>query len=170
MKLYTVKVMANCLDLSERRVRQLREEGILIEAAPGLYELWPNVRRYINFLRGNADGKADLNEERAKLTREKRIAAEQENKVKSGELYRKQDIMLGLSTMLMNLRSRIPLESTGDQRQVRCGQSGRSDKRIPPQHPCLYVCRMGRSGAEVLGSKRSSRPRKPGGNESLGKH
>ena len=105
MKLYTVKVMANCLDLSERRVRQLREEGILIEAAPGLYELWPNVRRYINFLRGNADGKADLNEERAKLTREKRIAAEQENKVKSGELYRKQDIMLGLSTMLMNLRS-----------------------------------------------------------------
>ena len=33
MKLYTVKVMANCLDLSERRVRQLREEGILIEAA-----------------------------------------------------------------------------------------------------------------------------------------
>ena len=107
MKLYTVKVMANCLDLSERRVRQLREEGILIEAAPGLYELWPNVRRYINFLRGNADGKADLNEERAKLTREKRIAAEQENKVKSGELYRKQDIMLGLSTMLMNLRSRM---------------------------------------------------------------
>lgn len=107
MKLYTVKVIASYLDLTERRVRQLRDEGVLIERAPGLYELRPNIRRYINFLRGNADGKADLNEERAKLTREKRIMAENENKVRTGELCRRSDIELGMTTLIMNLRSRM---------------------------------------------------------------
>lgn len=75
MKLYTTKIVAQYLDLSERRVRQLRDEGVLEEKAPGLYDLRSSVRRYINYLRGDEGGKADLNEERAKLTKEKRIAA-----------------------------------------------------------------------------------------------
>lgn len=79
MKLYTTKIVAQYLDLSERRVRQLRDEG----------------------------GKADLNEERAKLTKEKRIAAETENKVRNGKLYRKSDITVGMTTVVMNLRSRL---------------------------------------------------------------
>ena len=74
MKLYTTKIVAQYLDLSERRVRQLRDEGVLEEKAPGLYDLRSSVRRYINYLRGDEGGKADLNEERAKLTKEKRIA------------------------------------------------------------------------------------------------
>ena len=87
-KLHTTKIVAQYLDLSERRVRQLRDEGVLEEKAPGLYDLRSSVRRYINYLRGDEGGKADLNEERAKLTKEKRIAAETENKVRNGELYR----------------------------------------------------------------------------------
>ena len=39
MKLYTTKIVAQYLDLSERRVRQLRDEGVLEEKAPGLYDL-----------------------------------------------------------------------------------------------------------------------------------
>lgn len=93
-KLHTTKIVAQYLDLSERRVRQLRDEGVLEEKAPGLYDLRSSVRRYINYLRGDEGGKADLNEERAKLTKEKRIAAETENKVRNGELYRKSDINL----------------------------------------------------------------------------
>ena len=96
MKLYTTKIVAQYLDLSERRVRQLRDEGVLEEKAPGLYDL-----------RGDEGGKADLNEERAKLTKEKRIAAETENKVRNGELYRKSDITVGMTTVVMNLRSRL---------------------------------------------------------------
>ena len=107
MKLYTTKIVAQYLDLSERRVRQLRDEGVLEEKAPGLYDLRSSVRRYINYLRGDEDGKADLNEERAKLTKEKRIAAETENKVRNGELYRKSDITVGMTTVVMNLRSRL---------------------------------------------------------------
>ena len=106
-KLHTTKIVAQYLDLSERRVRQLRDEGVLEEKAPGLYDLRSSVRRYINYLRGDEGGKADLNEERAKLTKEKRIAAETENKVRNGELYRKSDIMTGMTTIVMNLRSRL---------------------------------------------------------------
>lgn len=72
-KLHTTKIVAQYLDLSERRVRQLRDEGVLEEKAPGLYDLRSSVRRYINYLRGDEGGKADLNEERAKLTKEKRM-------------------------------------------------------------------------------------------------
>lgn len=107
MKLYTTKIVAQYLDLSERRVRQLRDEGVLEEKAPGLYDLRSSVRRYINYLRGDKGGKADLNEERAKLTKEKRIAAETENKVRNGKLYRKSDITVGMTTVVMNLRSRL---------------------------------------------------------------
>ena len=39
MKLYTTKIVAQYLDLSERRVRQLRDEGVLEEKATGLYDL-----------------------------------------------------------------------------------------------------------------------------------
>lgn len=60
MKLYTTKIVAQYLDLSERRVRQLRDEGVLEEKAPGLYDLRSSVRRYINYLRGDEGGKADL--------------------------------------------------------------------------------------------------------------
>lgn len=45
MKLYTTKIVAQYLDLSERRVRQLRDEGVLEEKAPGLYDLRSSVRR-----------------------------------------------------------------------------------------------------------------------------
>ena len=38
MRLYTSKVIADWLGLTERRVRQLRDEGIIEEQAPGLYD------------------------------------------------------------------------------------------------------------------------------------
>ena len=101
MKLYTAKVVARWLDLSERRVRQLRDEGTIEEKAPGLYDLFQTVQRYIKYLRSG-----NLNEERAKLTKEKRIAVETENRIRKGELYRKEDIALGMTTIFMNLRSR----------------------------------------------------------------
>ena len=62
MTLYTSKVIAQWLCLTERRVRQLRDEGVIVEARPGLYELQPTVARYIKYLGGA--GKESLNTER----------------------------------------------------------------------------------------------------------
>ena len=50
MTLYTSKVIAQWLCLTERRVRQLRDEGVIVEARPGLYELQPTVARYIKYI------------------------------------------------------------------------------------------------------------------------
>lgn len=50
MTLYTSKVIAKWLCLTERRVRQLRDEGVIVEARPGLYELQPTVARYIKYM------------------------------------------------------------------------------------------------------------------------
>ena len=106
MKLYTSKVVAAWLGLTERRVRQLRDEGVISEKQPGLYDLQATVTRYITFLR-NGSGKINLNDERAGLTRAKREAAEMENKVRMGELHRTQDIEAGLKTVFLNIRGRF---------------------------------------------------------------
>ena len=106
MKLYTSKVVAAWLGLTERRVRQLRDEGVISEKQPGLYDLQATVTKYITFLR-NGSGKINLNDERAGLTRAKREAAEMENKRRMGELHRTQDIEAGLKTVFLNIRGRF---------------------------------------------------------------
>lgn len=57
MKLYTAAVVAQWLDISDRRVRQLRQKGVLEEARPGLYNLKDCVHRYIEYLK--KDGSAE---------------------------------------------------------------------------------------------------------------
>ena len=105
MKLYTSKVVAQWLCLTERRVRQLRDEGIIAEARPGLYDLQPTVARYIQYLGGA--GKENLNAERTRLTAAKREAAEMDNEQRRGELHSTADIEKGLKTMFLNVRSRL---------------------------------------------------------------
>lgn len=90
MRLYTSKVIADWLGLTERRVRQLRDEGIIEEQAPGLYDLRATTRRYISYLRSGS-----LADERAGLTRAKREAAEMENALRRGELHRTEEIESG---------------------------------------------------------------------------
>ena len=94
MRLYTSKVIADWLGLTERRVRQLRDEGIIEEQAPGLYDLRATTRRYISYLRSGS-----LADERAGLTRAKREAAEMENALRRGELHRTEEIESGIKTM-----------------------------------------------------------------------
>lgn len=104
MTLYTGKVVAEWLGVTERRVRQLRDEGIIAETRPGLYALRPTVSRYITYLR---KGSSDLNDERAALTRAKREAVEMENARLRGELLEAGEIEKGLRTMNLNIRSRF---------------------------------------------------------------
>ena len=105
MKLCTDKVVADWLALTPKRVKQLRDEGVLIEKSPGLYDLRASVLRYVNYIRtGN---RADLNSERALLTKAKREAADMENDVRRGVLHSSEDIEKGIKTMCLNIRSRF---------------------------------------------------------------
>ncbi len=105
MKLYTSKVVAQWLGLTERRIRQLRDEGVIAEDRQGLYDLQPTVLRYIKYLGGA--GKESLQTERMKLTAEKRKAAEMDNEQRRGELHSTADIETGIKTMCLNIRSRF---------------------------------------------------------------
>ena len=105
MTLYTSKVVAQWIGLTERRVRQLRDEGVIEEYKPGLYDLQPTVLRYIRYVGGA--GKESLTHERTMLTAAKRQAAEMENDLRRGDLHRTADIELGLKTMILNMRSRF---------------------------------------------------------------
>ena len=80
MKLYTTKTVAEWLDLTESRVRQLRKDKIITERQPGLYELKTVTHEYINYLRKGSPTEAsvDYNTERAKLVRAKRESQELE--------------------------------------------------------------------------------------------
>lgn len=104
MKLYTSKAVAAWLGLTDRRVRQLRDEGVLPEAQPGLWELRGTVTRYITYLR---KGSNDLNDERAKLTAEKRKAAERENRIQDGMVHKTEDIERAVAALCLNIRGRI---------------------------------------------------------------
>ena len=105
MTLYTSKVVAQWICLTERRVRQLRDEGVIQESAPGLYDLQACVARYIQYLGGA--GKENLNAERTKLTAAKRQAAEMDNDERRGDLHSTADIERGIKTMCLNVRSRL---------------------------------------------------------------
>lgn len=104
MTLYTSKAVASWLGVTERRVRQLRDEGIISEEMPGLYNLRQTVSKYITYIK---KGSKDLNDERAGLTRAKREAAEMENALRRGELHRTEDIEAGIKNMLLNVKSRL---------------------------------------------------------------
>lgn len=104
MTLYTSKRMAEYLDVTERRVRQLRDEEVIREKRTGLYDPMDTMRRYIRYLHSNGNG---LNDERAKLLGVKREKAEIELEEIKGGLHRTEDIERALTTMLMNFRTRI---------------------------------------------------------------
>ena len=106
MKLHTTNVVADWLALTPRRVRQLRDEGIISERMPGLYEMKATITRYIMYLR-KGSGKTDLNDERALLTRAKREAADMENDLRRGTLHSSEEIEKGIKTMCLNIRSRF---------------------------------------------------------------
>ena len=110
MKLYDAKAVARFLDVTERRVRQLRDEKVISEAAPGLYNLQETNRKYINYLRKRnpeSDENIDYNTERAKLMRAKRQNEEFDLHLKEGRLHEAVEIETVMKDMLVNFKSRM---------------------------------------------------------------
>lgn len=105
MRLCTDKVVADWLALTQKRVKQLRDMGVLIEKSPGLYDLRASVLRYVNYVRRGK--RADLQDERALLAKAKRETAEMDNALRRGELHKTEELENGIKTILLNFRSRI---------------------------------------------------------------
>ena len=112
LKLYDVKAIARLLDLSERRVRQLKDQNIIQEykGMPGLYELVSTIHAYVNYLRRRNPESAeniDYNTERAKFMKAKRRDVELDVGIKEGDLHASADIEAVMTSMLTNFKSRL---------------------------------------------------------------
>lgn len=107
---FNIKIIANLLNLSERRVKQLTSEGIIQETTPNFYKLTSTVNSYIKYLQSMISDKnltSDYNTEKAKLTRVKREDAELEYKVKKNELHRAEDIEFIMTTMFTAFKTKL---------------------------------------------------------------
>lgn len=108
MKIYNSNAVARWLDITERRVRQLRDEGIITEYKPGYYDLKKVIIQYIHYLRGTNSGKnLNYNTERAKLIKTKRELQELELTKKRNDLHSSEDIKLVMTDMLIKFKSRM---------------------------------------------------------------
>lgn len=97
--------------MTPKNVERLTDKGILKTVGETkLYSLVQASNEYIRYLRerNHETGEAaDLNEERAKLTKAKRINEELDLAVKRGELHRTEDIKKVMSSILINFKSRL---------------------------------------------------------------
>jgi hypothetical protein len=112
LKLYNVKAVAQFLDLSERRIRQLKDSGIIEEykTMTGLYDLRATTHKYINYLRRRnpeSEENIDYNTERAKLVRAKRKDMEYDLGLKERQLHTSVDVEIAMTSMLVNFKSRL---------------------------------------------------------------
>ena len=110
MKLYTTKAIAELLGVSERYVRQLRDENIIKEYGPGLYQPKETNHAYINYLRKanpETDSAVDYNTERAKLVRAKRQSQELELQLRRNDLHATADIEQVMTDTLIKFKTRL---------------------------------------------------------------
>lgn len=110
MKLYDKNAVAKFLNMTPKNVQRLTEKGILQAKQGGLYSLIESNHAYIKYLREKSpesEENINFNEERAKLTRTKRLNEELDLAVKKGELHRSEDVQRIMSATLINFKSRL---------------------------------------------------------------
>lgn len=107
-------VLANAFGLTNRRIRQLAEEGVIKKVSHGRYNFVESVQKYIIYLRTNTELKetkteeeVNYDKEHALLEKAKREKAELELKVMRGELHLAEDVEQVMNDMLANFRGKI---------------------------------------------------------------
>lgn len=107
------KILSDTLGLSERRIRQLAEEGILKKAKRERYSFAESVKSYIIYLKTTSSieeansSNLDLDEERAKHERLKIEKTQLQLQVMKGELHYSEDVERVMNDMLSNFKSKI---------------------------------------------------------------
>ncbi|MBA4510212.1 hypothetical protein H1057_19600 [Clostridium sporogenes] len=106
-------VLSDIFGLTERRVRQLAEEGIIVKIKRGRYDLSSSVRNYIIHLKTNNDLKEDKTKEidydmeHALLERARREKVELELAAMRGQMHHSEDVERVMNDMLANFRSKL---------------------------------------------------------------
>lgn len=107
------KVLSDVFGVSERRIRQLAEEGVLKKFKRGRYSFAESVKSYIIYLKTASDlednntSKLDLDEEKAKHEKLKIEKTQLQLKVMKAELHYSGDVEVIMNDMLANFRAKI---------------------------------------------------------------
>jgi len=108
-------VLSGIFGVSDRRVRQMAEEGIIVRAAKGRYNLVESLKNYILSLKlaaegaaiDSPDGEIDIDEEKALHERVKRHISELKLQTMKGELHKAEDVERVMSDMLAAFKTRV---------------------------------------------------------------
>lgn len=103
------------LQVSDRRIRQLAEENIIVRVSKGRYRLMESISNYILTLKvsmevGNSqsvDGELNLDDEKAIHERVKRHISELKLKTMQGELHKSEDVERVMTDMLISIKSKL---------------------------------------------------------------
>lgn len=107
-------VLGNIFGVTDRRVRQMAEEGIIVRAAKGRYNLVESLKNYILSLKlaaegataDSPDGEIDIDEEKALHERVKRHISELKYQTMKGELHKADDVERVMTDMLAAFKTR----------------------------------------------------------------
>lgn len=108
-------VLGNIFGVTDRRIRQMAEEGIIVRAAKGRYNLVDSLKNYILSLKlavdsndsDNPDGELNFEEEKALHERVKRHISEMKLQTMKGELHKADDVRNVMTDMLSSFKTRM---------------------------------------------------------------
>lgn len=108
-------VLGNIFGVTDRRIRQMAEEGIIVRAAKGRYNLVDSLKNYILSLKlavdsndsDNPDGELNFEEEKALHERVKRHISEMKLQTMKGELHKADDVRHVMTDMLSSFKIRM---------------------------------------------------------------
>lgn len=107
-------ILGDLLGVTERRIRQLAEEGVLVRVSKGRYSLAGSVKSYLVHLKTNRELKEkepsddlDWDKEKAMHERIKREMAEMKLAQMRGELHLAGDVEQVMNDMLASFRTKI---------------------------------------------------------------
>ena len=105
--LYTSKAVGEWLGITDRQVRNLRDQGVLSEVRPGVFDMKVCVRQYLNFKIGNKDDQARLVAARAEREETRGKIEKMRMEEAQGDLHRTEDVEHALKTIFANFKNRL---------------------------------------------------------------
>lgn len=109
-------VLSKIIGVSDRRIRQLADEGILTKVSSGRYNLQESLHSYILQLRvvndaeknsSNLEDKLDFGLEKAMHERVKRHITELKYALMKGQVHRSEDVESVMTNMLINFKTKL---------------------------------------------------------------
>ena len=108
-------VLGNIFSVTDRRIRQMAEEGIIVRAAKGRYKLVESLKNYTLALKlaaegantDDPDGEINIEEEKALHERVKRHISELKLQIMKGELHKAEDVEIVMMDMLVAFKTKI---------------------------------------------------------------